>query len=160
MKRKVFKVLGVAAIAFVMACLVLIIFLYLLDKDSKEYVAQMEQETSLLLTDDMKTEIERKLTKDEHGIVNEEINLIQYIGLQNSVLKHTKDIILDIDRIEITSWEQQNDYSYIVYGKAYNTDNYNNNQIYTFKAIYKCIEDTEKESGYKIDIHIDEYKKQ
>lgn len=43
MKRKILKVLGVAAIAFLMACLVLFLFLYLLDKDSKEYVKQLEE---------------------------------------------------------------------------------------------------------------------
>lgn len=44
MKRKILKVLGVAAIAFLMACLVLFLFLYLLDKDNKEYIEQLEQE--------------------------------------------------------------------------------------------------------------------
>lgn len=44
MKKKILKVLGVAAIAFLMACLVLFLFLYLLDKDSKEYIKQLEQE--------------------------------------------------------------------------------------------------------------------
>lgn len=48
MKRKVFKVLGVAAIAFVMACIVLILFLYLLDKDSKEYVEQLEENNNTI----------------------------------------------------------------------------------------------------------------
>ncbi len=43
MKRKFLKVLGFAAIAFVMACLVLVLFLYLLDKDSKEYIKQLEE---------------------------------------------------------------------------------------------------------------------
>lgn len=43
MKRKFLKVLGIAAIAFVMACLMLVLFLYLLDKDSKEYVNQLEE---------------------------------------------------------------------------------------------------------------------
>lgn len=149
MKRKIFLSIIFYFCLLLVAC-----------GNNKNDNRQYEEETSLLLTDEMKQEIERKLTQDENGIVNEEINLIQYIGLQNSVLKHTKDINLEIDSVDITSWEQQDDYSYIVYGKAYNTDNYNNNQIYTFKAIYKCIEDTEKESGYKIDIHIDEYKKQ
>lgn len=42
MKKRLFKILGVAAIAFLMACLVLVLFLYLLDKDSKEYIEQVE----------------------------------------------------------------------------------------------------------------------
>lgn len=149
MKRKIFLSIIVYFSLLLVSC-----------GNNKNDNRQYEEETSILLTDEMKQEIERKLTQDENGIVNEEINLIQYIGLQNSVLKHTKDINLEIDSVNITSWEQQDDYSYIVYGKAYNTDNYNNTQIYTFKAIYKFVKDTEKESGYKIDIHIDEYKKQ
>lgn len=48
MKRKILKVLGVAAIAFIMACLVLIIFLYLLDKDSKEYIEQQSAQETIL----------------------------------------------------------------------------------------------------------------
>lgn len=54
MKRKILKVLGVAAIAFLMACLVLFLFLYLLDKDSKEYVKQLEQEEQINLEENSK----------------------------------------------------------------------------------------------------------
>ena len=43
MKRKFLKVLGIMAIAFVMACLVFVLFLYLLDKDSKEHIEQLEE---------------------------------------------------------------------------------------------------------------------
>lgn len=46
MKRKVFKILGIAVIAFAMACLVLFLFLYLLDKDSKEYVESLDNDDS------------------------------------------------------------------------------------------------------------------
>lgn len=43
MKRKLLKILGIAAISFVMACLVLVLFLYLLDRDKKEYLKQLEE---------------------------------------------------------------------------------------------------------------------
>lgn len=49
MKKKLLKILGIAAIAFVMACLVLVLFLYLLDKDNKEYIEQLEQEKKVTL---------------------------------------------------------------------------------------------------------------
>lgn len=49
MKRKLLKILGIAAIAFVMACLVLVLFLYLLDKDNKEYIEQLEQKEQVNL---------------------------------------------------------------------------------------------------------------
>lgn len=54
MKRKILKVFGVAAIAFLMACLVLFLFLYLLDKDNKEYIEQLEQEEQINLEENSK----------------------------------------------------------------------------------------------------------
>ena len=48
MKKKLLKILGIAAIAFIMACLVLVLFLYLLDKDSKEYVKQLEESSNTI----------------------------------------------------------------------------------------------------------------
>lgn len=78
MKRKVFKVLGVAAIAFVMACLVLIIFFYLLDKDSKEYVEQLEEsnntiENHYFIDGKELTEDEYKEYLEEKGKQDEEL---------------------------------------------------------------------------------------
>lgn len=90
MKKRFLKILGVAAIAFIMACLVLVLFLYLLDKDSKEYVKQLEENSNTVenhyfvdgkeLTEDeykeyleekekQEEELNRTLTEDEKAAI-------------------------------------------------------------------------------------------
>lgn len=76
MKRKILKVLGVAAIAFLMACLVLFLFLYLLDKDNKEYIEQLEESSNTIETEneynqylDDKGNSETELTEDEKAAI-------------------------------------------------------------------------------------------
>lgn len=115
MKRKILKVLGVAAIAFVMACLVLFLFLYLLDKDSKEYVKQLEESSNT---------IENRYFVDGKELTEDEYN--QYLAdkeQQQELEEITKYNLNDIVSTDIIDFKLVNaEFSY--YASSMNDNTY------------------------------------
>lgn len=98
MKRKLLKILGIAAIAFIMACLVLVLFLYLLDKDSKEYVKQLEESSNTIenhyfvdgkeLTEDEYKEYLEEMEKQEEELTEDKKAAIYTIQQLRDSLKN------------------------------------------------------------------------
>ncbi|MCI9297653.1 MAG: hypothetical protein HFI10_09425 [Lachnospiraceae bacterium] len=98
MKKKLLKILGIAAIAFIMACLVLVLFLYLLDKDSKEYVKQLEESSNTIenhyfvdgkeLTEDEYKEYLEEMEKQEEELTEDKKAAIYTIQQLRDSLKN------------------------------------------------------------------------
>ena len=101
MKRKILKVLGIAAIAFVMACLVLVLFLYLLDKDSKEYVKQLEENTNEIQHKQEKN----KGTKENPYTIEDTITISCYAWDGNRILDGT---VIGSNTFELSNFRIEN----------------------------------------------------
>ncbi|EOS39416.1 hypothetical protein C808_01837 [Lachnospiraceae bacterium M18-1] len=124
MKRKVFKVLGVAAIAFIMACLVLIIFLYLLDKDSKEYIAQLEENNKTI----QEEQDRNKGTKENPYTLEDTIVITCYAWEGNRILGGT---VIGSNTFELSNFR-------IETGNLSSFNNAENIKVLVFDK--KCIE--------------------
>lgn len=124
MKRKFLKVLGIAAIAFVMACLVLILFLYLLDKDSKEYVKQLGENTQ----ETQKEQEGNKGTKDNPYTMEDTITITCYAWDGNRILGGT---VIGSNTFELSNFRIES-------GKLSSYNNAENVKVLVFDK--KCIE--------------------
>lgn len=129
MKRKFLKVLGIAAIAFVMACLVLILFLYLLAKDSKEYVKQLEENTQ----ETQKEQEGNKGTKDNPYTMEDTITITCYAWDGNRILGGT---VIGSNTFELSNFRIES-------GKLSSYNNAENVKVLVFdkKCIETCYED-------------------
>ena len=124
MKRKFLKVLGIAAIAFVMACLVLILFLYLLDKDSKEYVKQSEEN----IQETQNEQEGNKGTKDNPYTIEDTITITCYAWDGNRILGGT---VIGSNTFKLNNFRIES-------GKLSSYNNAENVKVLVFDK--KCIE--------------------
>lgn len=146
MKRKILKVLGVAAIAFLMACLVLFLFLYLLDKDSKEYVEQLEQE-----------EQEKVYVVEGKELNEQEYN--DYLSKQEELNKELtegeKVVVYTIQQLQDAL---KNPHSLEIYSIHYKRQSSDNTGDYYIKVEYSANNDlggtVENTLYYKFDIDV------
>lgn len=130
MKRKFLKILGIAAIAFVMACLVLVLFLYLLDKDSKEYVKQLEENSNTI--ENHYFVDGKELTEDEYKEYLEE-NEKQDEELNKELIEDEKAAIYTIQQLRDSLKNPHSMKIYSIFYKYNTTHNW-----YLFKIEYSA----------------------
>ena len=107
-----------------MACLVLVLFLYLLDKDSKEYVKQLEENTQ----ETQKEQEENKGTKDNPYTMEDTITISCYAWDGNRILGGT---VIGSNTFELSNFRIES-------GKLSSYNNAENVKVLVFDK--KCIE--------------------
>ncbi len=103
-----------------------------------------EEEKTLLLSTEILDEITANIegTNDAMNISYEELIYIPSLVRTENTVKNNG---YDVGDCEITSHEQKDDYTYIVYGKAYCSDNFGDTHIMKFTIEYTA-EVPQKES--------------
>lgn len=102
--------------------------------------------SGLVFTDEMIEEIESDIEEDKSiGLNGPQLRAFSY-----AVTK--KDIT--VTKVDITSYGLEDDYRYMVYGKVYGKDSYNDTVAYKFRMSYTAQADDESEKGYKLTSHM------
>ena len=115
----------------------------------KKESESQQNETSIILSDDLIDKIESRLTTNKTlGIVTEEAVILAKAKIRPSMYPTEKGY--SYNKCEIKTYHQEDEYAIVANGFVYGTDEYGQAVKLKFTHTMTVVEDPDSEEGYKI----------